>query len=180
MYAAVFLHRADCAGAFQPARRRQETTSLVLKFISVLDGAASDKFHISHRYSQLLRNLWQREGRKISKARDALATSTSSTQAGTAQQQEKPDFNPATLSSLDHPHGQHDMDNLANADLPMNQIPNMSQELPDFSPMQDYPFGPFISIPDFELGDFGNPISDMSLPSLNWGAGLVGMDPIGQ
>ncbi|KAF3056970.1 hypothetical protein CFAM422_012566 [Trichoderma lentiforme] len=171
---------ADCAGAFQPARRRQETTSLVLKFISVLDGAASDKFHISHRYSQLLRNLWHREERKISKARSALATSTSSAQAGTAQQQEKPDFSPATLSSLDHPHGQHDMDNLANADLPINQIPTMSQELPDFSPMQDYPFGPFISIPDFELGDFGNPISDMSLPSLNWGAGLVGMDPIGQ
>ncbi|KAL7905239.1 hypothetical protein GGI35DRAFT_471790 [Trichoderma velutinum] len=180
VYAAVFLHRADCAGAFQPARRRQETASLVLKFISVLDGAASDKFHISHRYSQLLRNLWQREERKISKARDALATSTSTFQTRTAQQPEKPDLPPDTLSSLDHPHIQHDMENMAETDLPINQIPTMSQELPDFSPMEEYPFGPFISIPDFELGDFGNPIGDMSLPSLNWGASLVGMDPIGQ
>ncbi|ETS03605.1 hypothetical protein M419DRAFT_42274, partial [Trichoderma reesei RUT C-30] len=60
VYAAVFLHRADCAGAFQPVNRRQETATLVHKFISALDKTTPNRSHIGHRYSQLLRNLWQK------------------------------------------------------------------------------------------------------------------------
>lgn len=179
MYAAVFLHRADCAGAFQPARRRQETASLVLKFILVLDGAASDKFHISHRYSQLLRNLWQRGERNTSKVKTARATSTAVLQAGTEQQSQKPDLISATLLPQQQRCEHHGREKLDEEDLSNIQVPTLNQDLADFSPMEDYPFGPFISIPDFELGDFQNHVSDMSLPSLHWGAGFIGMEPIG-
>ncbi|UKZ78794.1 hypothetical protein TrVFT333_006539 [Trichoderma virens FT-333] len=180
VYAAVFLHRADRAGAFQPSRRRQETAALVLNFISVLDGAASDKFHISHRYSQLLRNLWQMGERNIDKVRDARATSTSTIQTRTTQRLRNSDPLHATRTPLDHSPEYHGIGNSDGTDLLIDQVATLSQDLSDIPPMEDYPFGPFINIPDFELGDSGNPISDMQLPSLNWGASLIGMDTIGQ
>ncbi|KAL7947113.1 hypothetical protein V8C42DRAFT_352495 [Trichoderma barbatum] len=179
VYAAVFLHRADCAGAFQPARRRQEITSLVLNFISLLDGAASDIFHISHRYSQLLRNLWRKGGRKTIEAKDTRATSTANIQVGSIPQSQKPNLLSVTLPPPEHSPEHHGIQNTDDTDLPIMQVPALSQDLPGFSPMEDYPFGPFINIPDFEMGDFGNPINDTSLTSFNWGAGLTEMESIG-
>lgn len=64
-------------------------------------------------------------------------------------------------------------------DLPNIQITNLTQDLTGFSPIEQYPFGPFLNIPDFEMGDFGNTLSDPSLTSLNWGAGHISMESIG-
>ncbi|RFU82185.1 c6 transcription factor [Trichoderma arundinaceum] len=178
VYAAVFLHRADCAGAFQPAWRRQEIAALVLRFILVLDGAASDRFHISHRYSQLLRNLWQRGERRTDKAQNMRATSTAAPQAWRDQQSREPDAASSTPSPSQQQYETRQREALDEEDLPNIQIPSLNQNLPDFSPMEDYPFGPFISMPDFELGDFGNPVSDIPLASFSWGAGHIGMEPI--
>jgi hypothetical protein len=174
VYAAVFLHRADCAGAFQPARRRQETASLVLNFISALDEAASDKFHISHKYSQLLRNLWQTEERGTGKSKIARATSAEILQPRTEEQSQEPDLSSATLLPLQQRCEHHEKEKSAEEALPNIQVPTLRQD-PDILPLEDYPFGPFINIPDFELGDFERHVSDISLPSLNWGTGLFGM-----
>ncbi|KAL7935943.1 hypothetical protein V8C35DRAFT_298616 [Trichoderma chlorosporum] len=171
VYAAVFLHRADCAGAFQ---RRQETASLVHKFISVLDEAASDKFHIGHRYSQLLRNLWQRGERNINKAKEARAISTTFIQPRTAQQSKKSDVLPATLTPPDYPPEYHVIESPDDINLAINQGPALSQDLSSFSTTDNYPFGPFINVLDFELGT-----NDMPFPSLNWGTGFIGMDTSG-
>ncbi|KAF4467423.1 C6 transcription factor [Fusarium albosuccineum] len=60
VYAAVFLHKAHSAGAFQSLPQRREVTSLALRFVTVMADTPLTESHICHRYSRMLRNLWQR------------------------------------------------------------------------------------------------------------------------
>ncbi|OJZ90814.1 hypothetical protein ASPFODRAFT_179849 [Aspergillus luchuensis CBS 106.47] len=68
VYAAVLLHKADRAGAFQSEEQNQEITNLAQKFISVLEKGASTESHICHSYSRMLRQLWSRREKKNTKA----------------------------------------------------------------------------------------------------------------
>ncbi|KAL7809325.1 hypothetical protein V8C44DRAFT_334191 [Trichoderma aethiopicum] len=172
VYAAVFLHRADCAGAFQPERRRQETAALVDRFISALDGTTTNKSHVGHRYSKLLRNLWGRQSRS-DRMRKTSKTSTLLPPSATQQQLPSPEF-PST-PSLFPTAGWNHSNNSVDAELLDNQVSASHPDLSDFSPLEEYPFGPFINMPDFELANLGNHLSDMSAPSLNWGTSFIGM-----
>lgn len=58
VYAAVFLYKAMCTGAFQNDVQRQEVTDLVFRFITVMKEAPSTETHICHGYSRMLRQLW--------------------------------------------------------------------------------------------------------------------------
>lgn len=58
VYAAVFLYKAMCTGAFQNDAQRQEVTELVFRFIAVMKKAPSTETHICYGYSRMLRQLW--------------------------------------------------------------------------------------------------------------------------
>ncbi|OJJ77757.1 hypothetical protein ASPBRDRAFT_166905 [Aspergillus brasiliensis CBS 101740] len=58
LYAAVLLHKADRAGAFQSQEQQHEVTTLACRFIAVLEKAASTESHICHIYSRMLKQLW--------------------------------------------------------------------------------------------------------------------------
>ncbi|KAL7815499.1 hypothetical protein V8C26DRAFT_401835 [Trichoderma gracile] len=172
VYAAVFLHRADCAGAFQPAKRRQATSTLVHEFISALDETTPNKFHIGHRYSQLLRNLWRR-GQQRSDARHTCEASTMLAQSEAEHELPTPEFPSAPSPSLKA--SSNHRNSSAEANLLDIQVSALNPDLPDFSPMEEYPFGPFINMPDLELATLGIPIHDVSLSSLNWGTSFIGL-----
>ncbi|KAM5362285.1 hypothetical protein ACJZ2D_012640 [Fusarium nematophilum] len=59
VYAAVFLHKAQSAGAFQSSTQREEVASLALRFVAAMKEAASPERHICHGYSRMLGNLWR-------------------------------------------------------------------------------------------------------------------------
>ncbi|KAL2821224.1 hypothetical protein BJX63DRAFT_418228 [Aspergillus granulosus] len=67
IYAAVLLHKADCAGAFQSTTQRQELTALVRDFVSCLEKAPSTETHICHSYSRMLKQLWSTRERKTAR-----------------------------------------------------------------------------------------------------------------
>ncbi|RJE21090.1 hypothetical protein PHISCL_06577 [Aspergillus sclerotialis] len=75
VYAAVLLHKADCAGAFQSANQRQEVTSLAREFVSCLEKAPSTEVHVCHSYSRMLKQLWSTQERKSNHARQHTPTS---------------------------------------------------------------------------------------------------------
>ncbi|PTB64975.1 hypothetical protein BBK36DRAFT_1203736 [Trichoderma citrinoviride] len=152
---------------------RQETAALVHKFVSALDEAAPDRFHIGHRYSQLLRNLWPRGQRKSSKAKDARDTSTVPPPTATVQQLPTREI---ALAPLLFSESSCDQRNKPVGADPYNfQGSTLSPDVGDFSSMEDYPFGPFINTANFELADFGNPLNDMSLSSVKWETSFIGM-----
>lgn len=169
----MFLHRADCAGAFQPTKRRQATATLVHKFISALDETTPNKFHIGHRYSQLLRNLWRRGQRRPYKARNRCEVSTVLPPSATEEQLPTPDV--PSAPSLSSKAGCNHSNDTVEEDLPNIPISSLNPDLSDFSPMEEYPFGPFINMPEFELANLRNPINDVPLPSLNWGTSFIGL-----
>ncbi|KAL4893147.1 hypothetical protein BDV59DRAFT_207944 [Aspergillus ambiguus] len=57
VYSAVFLYKAYIFGALVPAEHI-ETTSLVQKYIQVLEAAATDNCHVASRFASLLRRMW--------------------------------------------------------------------------------------------------------------------------
>ncbi|KAL6859426.1 hypothetical protein J3F83DRAFT_768804 [Trichoderma novae-zelandiae] len=152
---------------------RQETASLVHKFLSVLNEASPDKFHIGHRYSQLLRKLWPREQRRSNKARNTRETPAVPPQSATEQQLPAPEC-PSAPSLSSKAGCKHNNDS-AEANLFNIQVSALDPDLSDFSSMENYPFGPFINMPDLELANFGNPMNDVALPPLNWGTSFIGM-----
>lgn len=68
VYAAVLLHKADCAGAFQSPDQRQDVTRLAHEFISGLEKAPSTDVHICHSYSQMLKQLWSARERRTTRS----------------------------------------------------------------------------------------------------------------
>lgn len=64
VYAAVLLHKADRAGAFQSSEQRREVISLASKFVSCLEKAPATELHICHSYSRMLKKLWSTRERK--------------------------------------------------------------------------------------------------------------------
>ncbi|KAL4924175.1 uncharacterized protein BDV17DRAFT_284902 [Aspergillus undulatus] len=74
VYAAVLLHKADCAGAFRPRNQRAEITALAREFISVLEKAPATVSHICHSYSRMLRQLWNRRERERRHSKSAART----------------------------------------------------------------------------------------------------------
>ncbi|KAE8345152.1 hypothetical protein BDV24DRAFT_171090 [Aspergillus arachidicola] len=79
VYAAVLLHKADCAGAFQSSDQRHEVQSLARKFVSSLDQAPSTESHICHSYSRMLKQLWRARESKSKPSRTPKPTPVSST-----------------------------------------------------------------------------------------------------
>lgn len=65
IYAAVLLHQADIAGAFERVDQQQEVIALARKFIDVLRKAPSTDSHICHNYARMLNQLWDRRERNI-------------------------------------------------------------------------------------------------------------------
>ncbi|CAH0016677.1 unnamed protein product, partial [Clonostachys rhizophaga] len=59
VYAAVFLYKAQCAGAFQSVAQRQENSELAGRFISKLKQISQDELHLCHRYSVMLGRIWR-------------------------------------------------------------------------------------------------------------------------
>jgi len=58
VYAAVFLHKAKSARAFQSANERQKVTDLVVNFISIMNEVSPVETHVCHGYSVMLKRLW--------------------------------------------------------------------------------------------------------------------------
>ncbi|KAJ5259387.1 hypothetical protein N7478_012368 [Penicillium angulare] len=77
VYAAVLLHKADCAGAFQSHDRRQEVTSLARDFMFCLEKAPSTEVHICHSYSRMLKQLWTVRERRTYQSSAHMPQSTS-------------------------------------------------------------------------------------------------------
>ncbi|KAK1143281.1 hypothetical protein N8T08_006808 [Aspergillus melleus] len=77
VYAAVLLHKADCAGAFQSPDQRHEVTSIARQFVSCLEKAAATEVHICHSYSRMLKQLWSARERKTTRSSTHVPTSTS-------------------------------------------------------------------------------------------------------
>uniref|UniRef100_A0A0B7KLK5 Transcription factor domain-containing protein n=1 Tax=Bionectria ochroleuca TaxID=29856 RepID=A0A0B7KLK5_BIOOC len=59
VYAAVFLYKAQCAGAFQSVAQRQENSALAGRFISKLEQISQDELHLCRRYSVMLGRIWR-------------------------------------------------------------------------------------------------------------------------
>ncbi|KAL0940076.1 uncharacterized protein CTRU02_206686 [Colletotrichum truncatum] len=57
IHSAVFLYKAHAAGAISSGKHAQ-TATLMRRFISVLEAAATDIDHIAAKYSKLLNGLW--------------------------------------------------------------------------------------------------------------------------
>ncbi|KAK0388201.1 hypothetical protein NLU13_4446 [Sarocladium strictum] len=82
VYAAVFLYKAELAGARTAETEGRDTTSLVMKFVEVLSEAASSDQHIGYRYSRMIRKLWLRyEQRAAGKSPASEGNRTDSTSA---------------------------------------------------------------------------------------------------
>ncbi|VUC30201.1 unnamed protein product [Clonostachys rosea] len=62
VYAAVFLYKAQCAGAFQSLAQRQENSELARRFISKLEQISQDELHLCRRYSVMLGRIWRSRG----------------------------------------------------------------------------------------------------------------------
>ncbi|OKO92612.1 hypothetical protein PENSUB_12597 [Penicillium subrubescens] len=76
VYAAVLLHKADCAGAFQSPDQRQEISSLAREFVSCLEKTPSTEVHICRSYSRMLKQLWTTRERKTNLASTHTPTGT--------------------------------------------------------------------------------------------------------
>ncbi|CAH0045272.1 unnamed protein product [Clonostachys solani] len=59
VYAAVFLYKAQCAGAFQAITQRQENSELAGRFIIKLEQISQDELHLCRRYSVMLARIWR-------------------------------------------------------------------------------------------------------------------------
>ncbi|CAH0002578.1 unnamed protein product [Clonostachys byssicola] len=59
VYAAVFLYKAQCAGAFQSVAQRRENSKLAERFISKLEQISQDELHLCRRYSVMLGRIWR-------------------------------------------------------------------------------------------------------------------------
>jgi hypothetical protein len=80
IYSAVFLWRADIFGALNMADERTRVITLVHEFMTALENAASNEYHIGRRYSRLLKSLWFPNVRQTSaNARTASVMSNSQT-----------------------------------------------------------------------------------------------------
>lgn len=68
IYAAVLLHQADIAGAFERVDQQQEVIALARKFIDVLRKAPSTDSHVCHNYARMLNQLWHKRERNIAQS----------------------------------------------------------------------------------------------------------------
>lgn len=81
MYASVFLHKAQGAGAFQSAEQRQEIANSVQRFILQMENASPNETHLCCRYSGMLKRIWCRQEGSPAARRRANLTSLDTTQA---------------------------------------------------------------------------------------------------
>lgn len=99
VYAAVFLYKAMCTGAFQNDVQRQEVTDLVSGFVAVMKEAPSTETHICHGYSRMLRQLWH--GTKADHASSRTTRPSSNTDVSIYDQEDSG----SAAKSTDFPEG---------------------------------------------------------------------------
>lgn len=145
VYAAVLLHKADCAGAFQTADQRQEVTSLARNFVTALKKAPSTESHVCHNYARMLKQLWDRRDRRTSlTARYAYETNTNDSIPDTG-----------ITDSEQHHMAQND-------DRPNRDNFNNMTHFFVASPMADSVSGGVPSIENYLLGSFMPGVADFS------------------
>ncbi|KAH8655504.1 hypothetical protein BX600DRAFT_416697 [Xylariales sp. PMI_506] len=158
VYAAVFLYKADCAGAIHSAEQRSQIKSLFSLFTMTLEEAAPTDMHIARRYSHHLKSLWQRKDEKAHQSHSApkegcQARITRSKVQNTSSPMEATSASPTEVENT-------------RAFLNKPPFTEESRTIPGMwcpgegdttrSLMDDFLFEPFVSnFTDFELGDFG-------------------------
>ncbi|CAG7983524.1 unnamed protein product [Penicillium olsonii] len=134
VYAAVLLHRAECAGAFDTGAWR-EVPHLAHTFISVLEKAPSTESHICNNYARMLRRMWQ-SYRPHQPNPHVLQSSDNGSVTYTVME--------------NHPHAYHtndpaSTDRLANFSMSSFDSPSsLENELSTIFPTGDYLFGSFM------------------------------------
>ncbi|KAL4778505.1 C6 transcription factor [Aspergillus varians] len=160
VYAAVFLHKADCTGAFQSGNQRQEITSLARDFISVLEKAPSTELHICHSYSRMLKQLWNRRERRHSRHARGLNETT----ASTPQPQQQLPLSPQT-DGQQPPSPAGNSNSNSNSNSESFSMPQLFDPLAVESEM-----AAFASIEGYFQGSFMPGVADFSSPTLFDGA----------
>ena len=146
VYAAVLLHKADCAGAFQTADQRQEVINLAEDFVTALKKAPSAESHICHNYALMLKQLWDRRNRRTPRSAPYAAETTTTdnileTGMGDPEQH--------MTQSDDRPNRDH-----------FNNMPHFFGA----SPVADSELGGVPSIENYLLGSFMPGVTDFQ----NW------------
>ncbi|KAL4938809.1 hypothetical protein BDV06DRAFT_200122 [Aspergillus oleicola] len=199
VYAAVLLHKADCAGAFHSGNQRQEVTSLARAFITTLEKAPSTESHVCHSYSRILRQLWSRRDRRHSKtgrsqnetpARNPRAVSNFSTQAQQPSQEQQnhnnnsrhnithqdsltnpvSEVSPAATSLSGNANTDHDVFGMP---PPFDNL-GMDSDMPAFPSVEGYFLGSFMpGVADFGSPSFGDGLGshDALTAFQDWGFG---------
>lgn len=170
MYAAVLLHKADCAGAFQSPDQCQEVTRLAHEFISCLEKAPSTDVHICHSYSQMLKQLWSARERRTAPSSSTHAPGSTSKGLYHSQRSTARDYEQPTPS-----------DNLDPSQL-FDSLPG-DDVTAAFPSIEAYLMGSFMpGVADFSTPGFGEGFAQQysfGEGLQDWGLYQHGMDPQG-
>ncbi|KAJ3531909.1 hypothetical protein NM208_g8671 [Fusarium decemcellulare] len=172
VYAAVFLHKAHGAGAFQSLTQRREVTSLALRFVAVMADTPCTESHICHRYSRMLRNLWQRRDTHSDTLRkgpcEAELCRASRTRESSLPQPSSSRQTDGRNSTVENLCRLENMDPVISGNEQL-----LENEATDFSSLEGYLFGSFLpGITDFGQGQVEGDLSEQD----PWTEGLAGMD----
>lgn len=156
VYAAVLLHKADYAGAFQPGSRREEITSLVHSFVTVLEDAASTESHICHSYSRMLKNMWEkRDGSQEIACRHTERSDLSHLETMPADPRRY-------LAQLDDRSGAQGSNVFSMS--PFYDSPSMENDMSAFSSMGNYLLGSFMpGLADFTTFSFNDNLGHLTI-----------------
>ncbi|KAE8138664.1 hypothetical protein BDV38DRAFT_292222 [Aspergillus pseudotamarii] len=149
VYAAVLLHKADCAGAFQSEGQQREVTSLARKFVAVLEKAPSTESHICHNYSQMLKQLWnRRQKEETGNSRCRNETIRAGYLDGRSTQPPPP-----VTRTYDRPRSVRNSDNPGSAQR-VDSLP-IVDDVPSFPSIEGYFLGSFMpGVADFSMFNF--------------------------
>ncbi|KAL2833909.1 hypothetical protein BDW59DRAFT_138268 [Aspergillus cavernicola] len=188
VYAAVLLHKADCAGAFHSGNQRQEIASLARDFISVLEKAPSTESHICHRYSLMLKQFWnRREKRQFNPSRGHNEAIALDRPDRISIHREEPPLSRQNNEDEQHPAGNSNPTSTSNAES--FGMPQLFDPLAVENDMSAFP-----SIEGYFLGSFMPGVADFTSPTFDaalgqqyplpggvqdWGFGQPNMDSQG-
>lgn len=65
VYAAVFIYKAELAGALMSSDDREDANSLVAKFIALLNVTGANDLHVARQYGRMLQRMWQRKANRL-------------------------------------------------------------------------------------------------------------------
>lgn len=134
VYAAVFLYKARCAGAFHSDAQSQEAMNLALKFAAIIGDTTSSETHVRRKYSRMLRGLFRRQEPSIPR------NHVRHTANQTHQESPQPPVRDETIDrAVDQQSNQE-----AVPESLVDPALTPGQDIPILPSMEDYPFGPFL------------------------------------